>query len=220
MSCAFLNSKTYKSSTFVTRNNATYNWSWKKIENRKSTSTIFKNWFCDLFTIIAKHKRIENCFRWTIQNKSFEKLLIAIFKINRICSFILSSKIRIFKTNLRIFVTIKQISLQNFFLKYKFRNNMIEISIFNRKMSKNNEKIFKNRKYSIKISSIRNSFVIKFTNVIVCVFFDKEFRIKSFNFATISLYMIRIILFKKQSVGGTLAGATLPLGQTGQKAQS
>ena len=157
LSFAFSDSKICKSSTFVTRNNATYNWSWEKAESRKSTSTIFKNWFCDLFTIIAKHKRIENCFRWTIQNKSFEKLLITIFEINRICSFLLSLKIRIFKTNLRMFVTIKRMSLQKFFLKHKFCNNMIEILTFNRKMSKNSEKIFKNRKCSIKISSIRNS---------------------------------------------------------------
>ena len=125
--------------------------------------------------------------------------MITIFEINQICSFILSSKIRIFKINLRMFVTIKQMSLQKFFLKHKFRNNIIEISIFNRKMLKNNKKIFKNHKCSIKISSIRNSFVMKFTNVIVCVFFDKKFKIKSFSFATISLCIIKIVRFKKQS---------------------
>lgn len=142
----FFRKKTFNLKTFVTRNKTTYNCLCVKINFRKSTSTMFKNWFCDLFTMITKHKRIENCFRFIIQINSFFVVINKIREINRTWSLKSFFKILIFKTIRKILIITYRKSLQKFYFDCIFRNNITKISIFKNNRDENNDAEFKNRK--------------------------------------------------------------------------
>jgi hypothetical protein len=134
----FCEKKTHNRDTFVICDKITYNCSWKKVDIRKSTFTIFNNWSCVLFTIMTKQKWIENCFRRTIHDNFFFVLNKSIREINRIFSSSSSLKIRVFNILREIFVIINRVSLQRLSLKYRFRKSMTNAFIF--KQSRENEK--------------------------------------------------------------------------------
>ena len=161
---------------------------------------MFNDWFWNLLTIIAKHKRIKNCFRCTIQNKFSKMFVIKIREINRICSFIKLSKIQIFKTNRFTIVIIKRMLLQSFCFEYIFRNNITNTSILNRNLAENNEKNSQIRKNFEKMISICVSFVKLFTKFIACNSFYKKFKIELFKIFVVSLCIVKIVRFLKQSL--------------------
>jgi hypothetical protein len=87
---------------------------------------------------MTKQKWIENCFRRTIHDNVFFVLNKSIREINRISSSNFSLKIRVFNILREILVINKRISLQKFYLKYKFRKNITNVFIF--KHNRKNEK--------------------------------------------------------------------------------
>ena len=66
----FSGSKRERPSMLVTLESAIYSWPCVKTGIRRSTPTELKDWPCDLFTVIAKHKRTGNCLRATINGSS------------------------------------------------------------------------------------------------------------------------------------------------------
>ncbi len=195
----FCEKKTHNRDTFVIRDKTTYNCSWKKIDIRKSTFTIFNDWSWVLFTIIAKQKRIENCFRRTIHDNFFFVLNKSIREINRISSSSSSLKIRVFNILREIRVIINRVSLQRFSLKYRFRKNMTNAFIFKQNHKNERENVFNVRKNSANISSSRDSSIILFTTFNVCISFCNDRKIMSFNCLIVSLCIIKTIrLLKKE----------------------
>jgi hypothetical protein len=195
----FCEKKTHNRDTFVIRDKITYNCSWKKVDIRKSTSTIFNDWSCVLFTIMTKQKWIENCFRRTIHDNFSFVLNKLIREINRISSSSSSLKIRVFNILREIFVITNRVSLQRFFLEYRFRKSMTNAFIF--KQNRENEKkdVFNVRKNFASISSSRDSSIMLFTTFNVCISLCNDRKIMSFNCLIMSLCIIKTTqLLKKE----------------------
>jgi len=51
----------------VTRDIATRNWLWEKIEDGKYYPTCFRDWLWLLFIVIVKETNQGNCFRWNLK---------------------------------------------------------------------------------------------------------------------------------------------------------
>jgi hypothetical protein len=194
----FCEKRTHNRDTFVICDKITYNYSWKKVDIRKLTFTIFNDWFWILFTIIAKQKWIENCFRCTIHDNSFFVLNILIREINRISSSSSSLKIRVFNILREIRVITNRISLQKFSLKYKFRKSITSVFIFKQSRESERKDVFNVRKNSASISSFRDSLIMLFTTFNVCISFCNDRKIMLFNCLIVSLCIIKTIWLLKE----------------------
>jgi hypothetical protein len=148
---------------------------------------------------MTKQKRIENCFRCTIDDNSSFVLNKSIREINRIFSSSFSLKIRVFNILREILVIINRVSLQKFFLKYKFRKNMTNVFIFKQNHESERKNVFNVRKNFANISSSRDSLIMLFTTFNVCILFYNDHKIISFNCLIVSLCIIKTIrLLKKE----------------------
>ncbi len=194
----FCEKRTHNRDTFVTRDKMMYNCSWKKIDIRKSTFTIFNDWSCVLFTIMTKQKRIENCFRRTIHDNSSFVLNKSIREINRISSSSSSLKIRVFNILREILVIIIRVSLQRFCLKYKFRKSITSVFIFKHSCKSERKDVFNVRKNFASISSSRDSLIMLSTTFNVCISFCNDRKIISFNCLIVSLCIIKTIWSLKE----------------------
>ncbi len=190
----FCERKTHNLDTFVIRDNVTYNCSWKKVDIRKSTFIIFNDWSWVLFTMIAKQKRIENCFRRIIHDSFLFVLNKSICEISRIFSSNSSLKIRVFNILREICVIIKRVSLQRSCLKYKFRKNITSVFIFKQNCENEKEDVFNVRKNFASFSSSRDSSMMLSTTFNVCISFCNDRKIMSFKCLIVSLCIIKMTL--------------------------
>ena len=142
--------------------------------------------------MIAKQRRIENCFRRTIHDSSSFVLNKSIREISRISSSSSSFKIRVFSIFREIRVIIKRVSLQRSCLRYRFRKNITSASIFKQNRESEKKDVFNVRKNFASISSSRDSSIMLSTTFNVCISFCNDRKIMSFNCLIVSLCIIKM----------------------------